>query len=62
MKDALQRAERMGSDAHAFGTPRQENPYQEFAGIAPAGELAAAWWRGWDTAEILERLPGDASR
>ena len=53
--DALRRAELTGSDAHAGEVPRSENPYLRLAGLPPAGELAAAWWRGWDEAEAATR-------
>ena len=46
--NVLERAERRGIEARAAGTPRTENPYLEFRGIAPASELIEAWWRGWD--------------
>ena len=56
-KEAEARAESIGYHDRGIGEPRESNPYRQ---LTPQDELesrvievlVAAWWRGWDRADV----------
>jgi len=64
--DVPQRVGQMGFEARTNGVPRHHNPYVTTTDLAAKPrsevehELADAWWRGWDRADIeLRNGPAD---